>query len=81
MITCTTGISNYTSKLIRHWSNQVHNYLCLSRVDPDSPLASDMKKLKEKEGQDYILLHMSFESTFPYTPPFLRVVKPYMAGG
>lgn len=56
-------------------------YIKLYRVDPDSPLASDIKKLKEKEGQDYILLHMSFESTFPYTPPFLRVVKPYMAGG
>lgn len=52
-----------------------------TRVDPDSPLASDIKKLKEKEGQDYILLHMSFESTFPYTPPFLRVVKPFMTGG
>lgn len=79
MITCTTGISNYTGKLIRYWTNQVH--WCISRVDPDSPLASDLKKLKEKEGQDYILLHMSFESTFPYTPPFLRVVKPYMTGG
>lgn len=67
-------------------SSQTHHcsdiVTCIfSRVDPDSPLASDMKKLKEKEGQDYILLHMSFESTFPYTPPFLRVVKPYMTGG
>ena len=62
--------------------SDVTNVTCVSfRVDPDSPLASDIKKLKEKEGQDYILLHMSFESTFPYTPPFLRVVKPYMAGG
>jgi len=59
-----------------------HNELALvGRVDHDSPLASDIKKLKEKEGQDYILLHMSFENSFPYTPPFLRVVKPFMTGG
>lgn len=79
MITYTIGTSNCTGELTSIPSKYLHMFS--TRVDPDSPLASDIKKLKEKEGQDYILLHMSFESTFPYTPPFLRVVKPFMTGG
>lgn len=33
----------------------------LSRVDPDSPLHSDLQVLKEKEGMDYILLNFSYK--------------------
>lgn len=32
----------------------------LFRVDPDSPLHSDMNVLKDKEGKDHILLNMLF---------------------
>lgn len=32
-----------------------------SRVDPDSPLHSDLQVLKEKEGVDYILLNFSYK--------------------
>lgn len=32
-----------------------------SRVDPDSPLHSDLQVLKEKEGMDYILLNFSYK--------------------
>lgn len=35
--------------------------LCVSRVDPDSPLHSDLQVLKEKEGMDYILLNFSYK--------------------
>lgn len=36
------------------------------RVDPDSPLHSDLQVLKEKEGVDYILLNFSYKvSLFP----------------
>lgn len=35
--------------------------VCLSRVDPDSPLHSDLQVLKEKEGVDYILLNFSYK--------------------
>lgn len=52
-----------------------------SRVDPDSPLFEDMKKLKETEGMDHILLHAVFDDKFPYSPPFLRVVRPVLNGG
>ena len=31
------------------------------RVDPDSPLAEDLKKLKEKEGKDHILMSFMFK--------------------
>lgn len=31
------------------------------RVDPDSPLHSDLQVLKEKEGVDYILLNVSYK--------------------
>ena len=33
----------------------------IMRVDPDSPLAEDMKKLKDREGKDHILLSFIFK--------------------
>ena len=33
----------------------------IMRVDPDSPLAEDLKKLKEKEGKDHILMSFMFK--------------------
>lgn len=35
--------------------------LMTNRVDPDSPLHSDLQVLKEKEGMDYILLNFSYK--------------------
>ena len=51
------------------------------RVDPESPLFSDIRKLKEADGLDHILLHIVFDDKFPYSPPFVRVVKPVISGG
>lgn len=57
-------------------------YVCAPRsVDTDSPLMEDLKKLKETEGQDHVLLHVMFDDKFPYSPPFIRVVKPVLTGG
>nr|XP_028707010.1 ubiquitin-conjugating enzyme E2 Q2 isoform X10 [Macaca mulatta] len=62
----------------------------LQKVDPDSPLHSDLQILKEKEGIEYILLNFSFknfregtiwEDNFPFDPPFVRVVLPVLSGG
>lgn len=50
-------------------------------VDPDSPLHSDLILLKEKEGKDSILLNMLFKETYPFEPPFVRVVHPMISGG
>ncbi len=41
----------------------------------------DMKKLKVSMDMDHILLHIVFDDKFPYTPPFVRVVKPVINGG
>ena len=51
------------------------------RVDPDSPLSEDMKRLKESENMDHFLFHVVFDDKFPYTPPFVRLVRPVVKGG
>ena len=33
----------------------------IMRVDPDSPLHEDLKKLKDREGKDHILLSFIFK--------------------
>nr|CAA15712.1 EG:25E8.2 [Drosophila melanogaster] len=53
----------------------------LKSVDPDSPLHSDLQMLKEKEGKDSILLNILFKETYPFEPPFVRVVHPIISGG
>jgi len=53
----------------------------LLTVDPDSPLHSDLQLLKDKDGKDHILLNMLFKETFPFEPPFVRVVHPVIQGG
>merc|ERR1719481_944170 len=53
----------------------------IMRVDPDSPLAEDLKKLKEREGKDHILLSFMFKDSFPFDPPFVRMVHPVLSGG
>lgn len=52
----------------------------LMAVDPDSPLSHDLAMLKEKEGKDSILLNMLFKDTYPFEPPFVRVVHPIISG-
>ncbi|CAO1384454.1 unnamed protein product [Diamesa hyperborea] len=53
----------------------------LMSVDPDSPLYNDLVLLKEKEGKDSILLNIIFKETYPFEPPFVRVVHPIISGG
>lgn len=53
----------------------------LMSVDPDSPLHNDLLELKVKEGKDGILLNIIFKETYPFEPPFVRVVHPIIAGG
>ena len=54
---------------------------CGCRFDEDSALAQDLVKYKQKQGDDFILLNVTFNSQFPFTPPFVRVVKPPIIGG
>ena len=53
----------------------------LYRFDPDSALYSDMTIYKEKEGKDHILLSFHYKDTFPFDPPFVRVINPVITGG
>ncbi|XP_063708476.1 ubiquitin-conjugating enzyme E2 Q2 [Culicoides brevitarsis] len=53
----------------------------LMSVDPDSPLHNDLMMLKEKEGKDSISLNIMFKETYPFEPPFVRVVHPIITGG
>ena len=52
----------------------------LRSVDPDSPLHNDLVQLKEKEGKDSINLNLMFKETYPFEPPFVRVVYPIISG-
>ncbi|KAL6854133.1 hypothetical protein J3F83DRAFT_497065 [Trichoderma novae-zelandiae] len=58
-----------------HWTVEMHSF------DPDLPLAKDMKE----RGCTSIVLEFRFGSNFPYSPPFVRVIRPrflpYMRGG
>jgi len=53
----------------------------LFKVDPDSPLFTDMATYKQKEGHDHILLNFTFKESFPFEPPFVRIVRPIISGG
>ncbi|XP_063099603.1 ubiquitin-conjugating enzyme E2 Q2 isoform X5 [Cavia porcellus] len=72
-----TGI--YSVELVNDSLYEWH--VKLQKVDPDSPLHSDLQILKEKEGIEYILLNFSFKDNFPFDPPFVRVVLPVLSGG
>jgi len=52
------------------------NIMLLS-VDPESKLHEDMKDL----NVSHILLNLTFPDNFPFSPPFMRVVKPRIRGG
>lgn len=46
------------------------------RVDPDSPLHTDLQVLKEKEGMDYILLNFSYKVSRAGNAAFSREFLP-----
>lgn len=46
-------------------------------IDPDSPLAADMREQSVK----YIMLRLSFPGNFPFAPPFMYVVAPRIEKG
>ncbi|KAK2146113.1 hypothetical protein LSH36_631g01040 [Paralvinella palmiformis] len=53
------------------------------RVDPDSALYNDLQqyKDKDKDGRDHIMLNFTYKDTFPFEPPFVRVIHPVISGG
>ncbi|NXX67576.1 UB2Q2 enzyme, partial [Spizella passerina] len=59
-----TGI--YSVELVNDSLYEWH--VKLLKVDPDSPLHSDLQVLKEKEGVEYILLNFSFKVSVSRVP-------------
>jgi ubiquitin-protein ligase len=52
-----------------HWECKFFNF------EPKELIAQDLLKLK----QQAIVLHITFPSTYPFNPPFCRVIKPRFA--
>uniref|UniRef100_A0A6B2LKV9 UBC core domain-containing protein n=1 Tax=Arcella intermedia TaxID=1963864 RepID=A0A6B2LKV9_9EUKA len=42
----------------------------------DGPLGTDLQASQKKFGIDYVELEMRFSEHYPFTPPFVRVVRP-----
>jgi len=42
----------------------------------EGALKEDIKALKIKNGTDFVTLEMKFPATYPFDPPFIRVVRP-----
>jgi len=46
--------------------------LKLFNFDKSDPLGQDMQKTKTKN----IIIHISFPKSYPFSPPYIRVIKP-----
>lgn len=62
-------------------SNLYEWYVKLKKVDPDSQLSADMRQLEKSHSQDHLLFHFLFKDTFPFEPPFVRLVSPTVTNG
>lgn len=60
---------------VYQWIVELHSF------DPELPLAQDMKKA----GVTSVVLEIRFGKDYPYSPPFVRVIRPrflpFMSGG
>lgn len=71
---------NFTLNLVNDSLYEWNVRLLLQFIDPDSLLYQDLKFIKECTGEEGVLLHLKFEDTYPYEPPFIRVVEPIILG-
>ncbi|KAG9511344.1 Ubiquitin-conjugating enzyme E2 Q2 [Fragariocoptes setiger] len=56
-------------------------HIKLTIADKDSQLHQDLKQLKERGGNDHVLLNLLYNDSYPFTPPFVRIVYPVLTGG
>ncbi|XP_013775010.1 ubiquitin-conjugating enzyme E2Q-like protein 1 [Limulus polyphemus] len=49
----------------------------LFQIDPESAFYKDM----QETGTTYVLLNVTFPDTFPFAPPFMRVISPLIEKG
>jgi len=54
-------------------------------VDKDSKLYNDLEEMKASDKNfdklDHILLNLTFNDNYPFSPPFVRVIRPIITGG
>lgn len=67
---------HYTVELVNDSLYEWHVRLLLPLIDNESPLYEDLVKLKDSKEKEGILLHFVFNASFPFEPPFVRVVEP-----
>ncbi|KAI6203017.1 UBC core domain-containing protein [Aphelenchoides besseyi] len=72
---------NGTFTIELHQDNLYEWTVRLLKVDPDSQLASDMKQMETSSQQNYLQFHFVFKDTFPFEPPFIRLVSPTIMNG
>eukprot|EP01147_Barroeca_monosierra_P003522 gene3522-6140_t len=53
----------------------------LYKFDDESMLAQDLRTFQRTSGIDNIWLRFKFPDRFPFEPPFVRVLAPYVQGG
>ena len=52
-----------------------------SMFDSEKSLYGDLSKLKRRSEKDHVELRFSFDENYPFSPPFVRVVYPYLVDG
>lgn len=67
---------DYTVEMV---DESIYNWnIELRSIDKESKLYKDLMKLKEKSGEDSIVLNMTFNDKYPLEPPFVRIVSPVL---
>ncbi|KAI5704473.1 hypothetical protein M8J76_015480 [Diaphorina citri] len=67
----------FSVDLVNEKLDEWHVQVYTSSIDSSSELYVDLKKLKIP----YILLHIDFPESFPFLPPFIRVISPSIDKG
>ncbi|KAL1458508.1 hypothetical protein WDU94_008652 [Cyamophila willieti] len=67
----------FTVELVNEKLDEWHVKVLTSSIDSSSELYVDLKKLKIP----HILLHIEFPASFPFLPPFIRVISPSIEKG
>ena len=57
--------------------NNIYNWeVRIFKFDEKSEMYQDLQEYKAKTGRDYVEMSVTFPPTYPFHPPFVRVVQP-----
>ena len=63
--------ANPNGRDLTKWTVELYNF--------EKGLKADMEKVKSRTGKDTIDMEMTFPKNYPFSPPFIRVVRPRFA--